>query len=126
MGTAPVVGFQVVSIRAVLAEPGVEQAVTSAVERALGARRALGPAPLELVVARAEARPGRRTGNTVIYEMTLVVEFRSGARARTVTVSSPLADPGTAGAAAVERAAGFRRLAEAAADEGVAWLTLGQ
>lgn len=109
-----------------MAEPGVEQAVASAVDRALAARRALGSAPIELVVTRADLRPGRRTGDTVIYDLTLVVEFRAGTRLRTVTVGSLLADPGTAGAAAVERAAAFRRLAEAAADEGVAWLTLGQ
>jgi hypothetical protein len=126
VGTAPTVGFQLAASSAVVAEPGVEEAVRAAVIDALAARRALGPEPLFLRVTRADWRPGRRTGETVIYDATLVVEFSTGARTRTVTVTSPEADPGNAGNAALLRAAGFRRLAEAAAAEGVAWLTLGQ
>ncbi len=104
----------------------MEEAVRGAVITALAAGRAMGAEPLSLRVTRADWRPGRRTGATVIYDATLVVEFVSGERRRTVTVSTPMPDPGTAGAAALDRADGFRRLAAAAAQEGVAWLTLGQ
>ncbi len=126
LGTAPTTGFELVGTRAVVAEPGVEEVVGSAVVQALAARRALGSTPLELSITRAELRPGRRTGDTVIYDLTLAVEFRAGGRSRLVTVHSTLPDPGNAGAAAVDRSAAFRALAESAALEGVAWLTLGQ
>jgi hypothetical protein len=104
----------------------LEEAVRGAVLDALAARRAVGSVPVQLRVLRADWRPGRRTGDTVIYDAVLSVEFVAGEWARTVTAAVPVADPGSAGEAALVRAAAFRQLAGAVAAEGVAWLTLGQ
>jgi len=126
LGTVPVgEGWNVVAAHAPVVEPGVDEAVRGAVVQALAARQAAGPAPLHVWVERADWRPGRRTGDTVIYDATLAVRFVAGARERTVTASRPVPDPGTAGAAVEVRAAAFLALARQAADEGVAWLVLG-
>lgn len=125
LGTLPAEGWSVVEVLAPVAEPGVEEEVRGAVVAALAGRGAAGASPLQLAVERAEWRPGRRTGEAVIYDATLAVRFRTGARERAVVVSTAVPDPGDAAAAVGVRAATFADLARRAAAEGVTWLVLG-
>lgn len=126
LGTVPTAGFSVVELRAPVVEPGVDEAVRGAVIEALATRGAVGPAPLSLTVERADWRPGRRSGDIVVYDATLSVRFVAGARVRVVTATAPYADPGTSGLAATLRHASFEDLSRRVAAEGVAWLVLGQ
>lgn len=125
LGTVPTPGFVLTEIVAPVAEPGVDDAVRGAVDRALSARNADGDTAVSIRVERADWRPGRRVGEVVTYDATLALRFRTGERERSVVVTSPFPDPGTAAAGDLARAAAFVQLAERAAEQGVAWLTLG-
>lgn len=124
LGTVPSPGFAVVEVSAPVAEPGVDEAVRREVGHALGGQAAVGATPLRLTVERADWRPGRRTGDVVLYEATLAVRFRTEVAERLVTESTVVADPGSAAAAVPARAAAFAELAKRVAADGVAWLTL--
>lgn len=126
LGTVPTPGFSLAELRAPVVEPGVDDAVRGAIIEALATRHAAGSTPLSLSIERADWRPGRRSGDVVVYDATLSVRFVTGDRQRVVTATAPYADPGTAGSAATLRHASFEDLARRVAAEGVAWLVLGQ
>lgn len=118
-------GWRVDAVIAPTAEVTVDDAVRTAVVRALAARGALVEmgSPLTVTVLKAEWVPTRRSGDQVLWEATLSVKFeadgRTGVRTRTRTV----AGPEDAAAARSAREGAFEVLARQVAEDGVSWLT---
>lgn len=103
-----------------MAEPGVGEAMRSALVASLGARNALGGPPLDVEILVAEWRPSRRAGTTLLYDARLVVRARAGDQTREVVASTSHADPGSAATPEL-RARAFEALAEELAVDLAAW-----
>jgi hypothetical protein len=122
LGTAPPASrWSVPAVLAPVAEPDVDLRVREALLDALAARGALGGPPLSVTVTVATFLPSRRAADTLLYDATLVLRVRAGARERDVLATASVIDPGNAGDASVLRADAFRRLARTAAAEVAAW-----
>lgn len=92
-------GWQLPTVTAAVAEPGVDDSVRAAVTDALASRRALGGRPLAVTVEEASWTPSRRSGDVLLYDARLVVRFDAGDRSRRAWAARAVIDPGSAGAA---------------------------
>jgi hypothetical protein len=125
VGTPPVeVAYGVGAVQAAVAEPGIDALVSAGLVSALvarGAYDAAGPAVTATVVA-ADLSPTRRAGDTLMYELRLVVRFEAAGAAWTATRTRLMADPGSAGTARAAREAALASLARQVTEDGVSWL----
>ncbi len=119
--------FSGVQVQAPVAEPGVDEAVRSALWRALAARGALGGGlPLAVTVTEASLDPAVRgdsaaTGGGLWYRARLVARVNAPDRARTFSLEDWVPETG----AVPDRQHTFEALAERLAQEIGAWATSG-
>lgn len=126
LGVIPSAGYALTEVRAPVVEAGADERMRRALDLALAAHSAHGAAPLSAVVEDFGLRPSLRAEEGLVYEASLSLRVRSGARERLVVVKRREADPGSAGLAEAARGALFDALAARAAEEAVVWLVAGE
>lgn len=116
--------WSVAEVRAPVAEPGVGDALRSALLADLSAGRALDPAApaLRVEVVAADWVPARRSGDVLAYDLSLRVRVEAGERTWESRAETSLLDPGPGGAAPEARARAFEALAAQVSREIVARL----